>query len=667
MDVPESQSGFAIEWVRKRDGDIARFEPEKLALSLRHANDDLTRPHSESTVAELAKMAVFFVQSHLSGDVVATEEIAECLEKSLGETGHEELAVGYARYRERKFSAEQTLRVHPDPCAETESTPQESYWSKSRLIASLRARLNLDVRRAREIASQVERIVMRSRMERLSAGLIRALANDELARWELRERLLPLGQVQVGVSELRRHLFQPIGSSLASWLVARRVWRDYSLHEIVSRDVSDVVCRGVLDVHCLSAPSCLAASCVDCGGLIRQAHRARDSIADFGTRFVQALDVSSTLIAIDRLESWLALVAEPADTPSTLAELWWNELHPRLRLSPVQCVLNLYGNIPASLGFTWGAGPLFNQQPLSAEREFAGAVALEILGLFQRDAGDLPNLRIDWHWSTSHDPVQMAILNRVMRMISEGLALAIVFEREPLPLGEGVRRSADVVRPVLDFIGLNLPLVWRDAGSPRSLPALSEGLIQTVHQAVRAAVQRREYMRRLPVRFDSQLTDSATLALYPIGLDWTVQQLMGRGLAEDEGALKLAETLVRNLSQAAEREARHFALSIVIDHPQPNPLRDDPAEGPEDPTRIPGLVPTSGHYKWRRQIYAGGRLHGIVQAGTLPVRVSATSTQNDGELEETLDWACRNTDAVRLLLVPGRSKESQSVVAWPQA
>src|SRR5262249_41612494 len=126
----------------------------------------------------------------------------------------------------------------------------------------------------------------------------------------------------------------------------------------------------------------------------------------------------------------------------------------------------------------------------------------------------------------------------------------------------------DVIRPVLDYIGVSLPLVWRDAGSPHALPALEEGLYQAVQLAVRVAIQRREFARRLnqpPLQVSA--TDHAIAAIYPLGLDWTVHQLIGKGMAEDEGALKLGETLVRYLRDFAEREARHFALGVVIDHP----------------------------------------------------------------------------------------------------
>ena len=42
-------------------------------------------------------------------------------------------------------------------------------------------------------------------------------------------------------------------------------------------------------------------------------------------------------VAIEGLEAWLTLVAEPKDSPAKLAELFWTELQSRMRSSPIQC------------------------------------------------------------------------------------------------------------------------------------------------------------------------------------------------------------------------------------------------------------------------------------------------------------------------------------------
>ena len=578
-------SSAHVVWIRKRNGDVVRLEPEKLAQSLQHAAEDLVEPLTVDAVGELTQMALFFLRSNVTGSVASADEVADWVEKSLRETSQTGLADSYARYRQQKSWCQTALSVVPDGIELESEQAMPTFWDKSRIVQSLRLRLNLDPRRARAIASHVERCVIRCRFDRLTTSLIREIVNTELLRWAVVQRLTTPGQVRISTSQLKKELIRSGGPCLADARLTRQVWHDFSLHEIVSRDAADAERRGLLFMEGLEAPASLCAACVDCGSLVKQSIGCRESLTQFGRHLAHAIESCSRLLAIDRVESWLALVAEPADTAAKLAEQFWNELCSRLRYSSIPCVVNLYGGMPQGVDIELGAGPLFHQQPLSAEREFAGAVAQELLDLFRRDSAEWPGLRLDWHWYAAPDPVQTALIGRILRVIEEGHRVAIVFDREPTPLGEGLRRVHDVIRPVLDYIGLSLPVVWRDAGSPRSLPALEDGLRQAVQLAVHAAVQRREFVRRLPRRGEMLALDHAITAIYPIDLDWTVRQLVGKSIGEDEGALKLGETLVHYLHDFAEREARHFALGTVVDHPTDIPQRKPVAGEGDSRTR----------------------------------------------------------------------------------
>lgn len=660
-----------MEWIRKRDGEVVRFELEKLARSLLLAAGDSGQLHAPDAVVELARMACFFVRANVAGEIIGSEDAAEWIEKSLRETAHTGLADSYSRYRQRKLWAHSSLIVEREPSEPGDPDKvQPTYWDKSEIVQALRVRLNLDARRSRDIASQVERAVLAGKFANVTTDLIREIVNNELQRWGIEERLAPLRQVRISTADLKRQLAGPAGPSVVSRLVTGRIWRDFALNEVVSRDIADADRRGLVRIHGLESPATLAASCVDCCALVRQAQGSRESITQFGSQLARAVESTATLIAIEGLEPWLTLVAEPKDSPAKLAELFWVELQSRLRNSPIHCVLNLYGGLPQSGNFAVGAGPLFSQQPLSAEREFAGAVAQEVLGLFQRDGGEWPNLRVDWHWYLAPDPVQSALIQRIIRVIAEGLSVAIVYDRGPIPLGEGLRRLGESIRPVLDYIGVSLPHLWRDAGSPRSLPALEDGLRQTIQLAVRAAVQKREFVRRLPNPSDASTMDLAVAAIFPIGLDWTVRQLVGKGFAEDEGALKLAETLVRYLREAAEREARHFALGVVIDSPTPCQFADAPpsAKYESDEGQITeGMNSSTRNTGLRRQIHATGRLHAVAQAGTLNWSRADAPLDNIERLMETIDWACRSSELVRLRLVADRQIAAQSMVSWPES
>jgi hypothetical protein len=661
-------SPATIDWIRKRDGEVVRLEVEKLAQSLEYAAEQLNAPLlAQETVFELARMAVFFLRSHASTQVASSDDVAEWTEKSLRETGNSALADQYADYRRRKLWAQHSLAVMSDEPADDESSATRKVWDKSRIVQVLRTRLLLDTRRSRMIASQIERYVIRSRFDRLTTRLIRELVNGELAKWNLSPRLTTPGEIQIWTSQLKRALAGPAGLAGASLELTRRVWHEFSLHELVSRDVANAERRGLISVQGLGAPSTLAAVPMDCGSLARQSLGFRHSIVQFGELLARSIGSCSRVLAIDRVESWLALVAEPGDTAGRLAEQFWNELWSRLRYCSLPCVLNLYGGMPPGADAAHGVGPLFSQQPLSAEREFAGAVSREILDLFRRDAGEWRNLRLDWHWVRAPDPVQTALRGHIARVVDEGHHVAIAFDREPAPLGEGLRRLREVARPVLDYVGVSLPVLWHDAGCPRSLVALEEGLRHALGLAVRAAVQKREFIRRLPSGAHQSAVDQALVAIYPIGLDWTVRQLVGRGGGEDEGALKLCETIVQFLRDSAGREARHFALGVVIDHPVDTPRQANGESRLGEPDqRICGLVPTGDNVGMRRRIHAAGRLHTIAQAGTVSYLRNPQVRESHDQLIDLLEWTLRNTDLVRLQFTSNRPSHDQALVEWPE-
>ncbi len=666
-----SSKQSAPDWVRKRDGEVVRFELDQLTRALQFATDDIGQNLSPDELVELARMASFFVQANVNSEVVGSEEISEWVEKSLREIGQELLTESFAKHHERKAWARNSLWVKADESFHESSATESTPWNKSRIVKSLRARANLDTRRARDIASQVERAVLRGRFVTLTTNLVRELVNNELIRCGHTKLLTPSRQVRIGTAELSRQLALPGGPANLGRFVRERIWREYSLDEVISTDVAEAVRRRLLLIHNLGSPANLAASCVDCGSLARQAQGSRASITQFGTQLSRSLGSSSLIVAIDRVEYWLTMVAEPGDTPSKLAEMFWLELNSRLRHSPVQCVLNLYGGLPQGMDSHLGAGPLFSQQPLSTECEFAGAVCQEILGWFQRDAADWPNLRVDWHWYPQPDAVQTALVQRIMRVIAERHSVGISFERGSVSVGDGLRRVGSAVRPVLDFVGVSLPIIFRDAGSPRSLPALEDGLRLTIQLAVRAAVQKREFLRRLASSVDVVAVDAAVVALCPIGLDWTVRQFVGRSFVADEGALKLAESLVRFVRETAEREARHYSLGIVVDSRCDVPAYESSASNRGEPTgeddSLEGLRPVANEIGLRRLVHSVGRLHAVAQAGTLTLDQIASTDRIADSLLETIEWACRSTEVVRLNFTPNRSLSNQTLVPWPES
>jgi hypothetical protein len=255
---------------------------------------------------------------------------------------------------------------------------------------------------------------------------------------------------------------------------------------------------------------------------------------------------------------------------------------------------------------------------------------------------------LDWHWSAGEDRESAGLKRRIGRLIAEGYALSVSFDRGAVPLAEGLQRGPDAARGVLDYIALSLPLIWRDAGSPRVLSAIEDGLARTVQLAVRAAVQRREFLRRVGPHPPAPALDQAALALSVLGLDWTIQQWAGKSIAEDGGALKLALNLIELLRHLAEREARFFGLAVVLDAPpDAASVRSAPPISPRESRGdlIIGLHPWNARIGPRAQIHAAGQLHAVARAGTFTCPRDALSGD---EIESLIDWTLHNTSLNRL-------------------
>jgi hypothetical protein len=149
-----------------------------------------------------------------------------------------------------------------------------------------------------------------------------------------------------------------------------------------------------------------------------------------------------------------------------------------------------------------------------------------------------------------------------------------------------------------------------------------------------------------------------------------VRQLVGKGFAEDEGALKLAETLVRYLREAAEREARHFALGVAIDCPAPCQVGVSTPSSEierENGQRTEGMNSCGRNIGLRRHIHAAGRLHSVAQAGTLTCPRAPAPLENMDRLMEIIDWACRSSELVRLRLLADQQPAAQALVSWPES
>src|SRR5260370_34144560 len=95
-------------WVRKRNGTLVRFDPDKISPALFAAAENLGQPNA-FLARELADGVVHFLAAESAEQPPTTTQIAESVVKTVRELGHPALAQAFAdgaRIRARRHQPE---------------------------------------------------------------------------------------------------------------------------------------------------------------------------------------------------------------------------------------------------------------------------------------------------------------------------------------------------------------------------------------------------------------------------------------------------------------------------------------------------------------------------------------------------------------------------------
>lgn len=638
-------------WLRKRDGRVVRFEPAKLAKSIQRAARSIGLDLTQPAAAELARVTIYFLEKHCTAEIPSHDDVAEWVQKCLHETGQESIAAAYGRHRERCQWARQALVVVRRGAAPVQ--PPE-YWEKSRIAASLRADTKLDPSVAADLAATVERSVLASGLTQVTTDLLRAWVNNELTTRGLSERLAPPRQIELSTVELQELLRSPVDPPTLGRTVARKVWQSFMLSEVFSSEIAEAHARGLLRLQHLGAPAQLAATAIDTGSHARRSEGPIDAVCRISRQLAGHVASTVGLVALDAPDATLACLDPGGETAENIAAELWQEVVSRVRNTDCRCVLNLYGRVPQQVSAGLGAGPLFPSGPKPEQMRFAAQIADHLLGLVRRDAQDVRQVRVDWHWrAASGSPLTEdqidAPTRRALRMAVDGHAVSLVCDRGIPPLGDGLSGTRPTA--ALQFISLSLPACWRGRGTPASTDAVLDAITSAAPILVRAGLQKREFVRRHLAGVDAALVDRAALVVGPAGLDWIVRHILGRGMAENESATSFAGQLVRQLRSALEREARAFSLPIRIDCWSSDTLVDSLESGHGDEYLV-GLSPWAPAAGMRQQIAAAGRVHAAAGGGTLLCPLSESSSPTTEKLANLMQWAAEHSDLTRVRWIP---------------
>ena len=88
--------------VTKRDGAVAEFNIAKISAAITKAFDALKKPYHPSVMDMLALRVTAEFESKIKNDLIAVEDIQDCVEKVLSEAGYADVAKAYILYRKQR-------------------------------------------------------------------------------------------------------------------------------------------------------------------------------------------------------------------------------------------------------------------------------------------------------------------------------------------------------------------------------------------------------------------------------------------------------------------------------------------------------------------------------------------------------------------------------------
>ncbi len=251
----------AVTEIRKRDGRVVPFDKNRIGEAIFQAAKSVGN-EDRHMASELAEVVSLFIAKTYGGEMPGIDRIQDAVEKVLTETGHVETAEAFRKYRHERDRKRKALEVRREP-EETlfdvplvDAAANESIgaWERCKIASALEKEAMMHSETAREIARAVELKVFSSGIRRVSTSLIRALVDNELferglSMYQQRQRILGMPTY-----DLEKVLLAEPGNSTRR--VADTVMRQFTLHSVLTPDVSKAHMEARIHVSGVEDPSC---------------------------------------------------------------------------------------------------------------------------------------------------------------------------------------------------------------------------------------------------------------------------------------------------------------------------------------------------------------------------------------------------------------------------
>jgi anaerobic ribonucleoside-triphosphate reductase len=259
--------------VRKRDGQVLRFERDKIADAIFKAAESVGG-QDRSIAERLTDEVILHLFATRGPDLPSVEEVQDAIEKVLIERGHARTAKAFILYRHERAKRRGEAKTRPEVDAEAkdralEIDPTElalfvrtsdddmAQWSKRRIVSAMVREAGVPEATARVISDEVEDIILNSKVALITVSLVRELVNAKLIEHGLedaRKRHARLGVPLYDAEKIitwrnRENANIPHNPEATNMTLAEAINKQYALLKVFSQDVADAHARGDIHLH----------------------------------------------------------------------------------------------------------------------------------------------------------------------------------------------------------------------------------------------------------------------------------------------------------------------------------------------------------------------------------------------------------------------------------
>ena len=583
-----------IREVRKRDNRVVPFDKTKIADAI-YAAFRSVGEGDRSLAQELASAVIHFLEGKFAGTIPGIEDIQDVVETVLIEMGHTRAAKAYILYRQKRAMMRETLQVRKALSGESAVVDEDaedwgdkerrlpevdqgaegaSSWQKSKIAAALIREADLDPSVAQEVASNVERKVLNSGMQRLSTSLIRELVDNELFERGFSAKLqkqapisLPkynLEQIIFGTDAKEGFTFPKTPLEIRN-IISSRILQEYSLQEVFTPNIANAHNDGRIFIHRLSDPMRLSRFRWHLPPPGISLARLDSSPDDFASpAYADVGDLSRSLSHLShffseeiRISGLGNALMDPPTRAASTAERARAALERLSQMDERPDIALEFDLSPNALPWFDALSELARTRP----RRFLLAIRVEP-DIFRNTEGE-------------------AVLRRVAGLYGMGERIEFLPAVERVGEGEegpaGLPRGTSVFRANAAKITINLPHAACRSGRDRRSSMETE-IDEVLSLAVRGHLERRRFIEKLSASRESPLWDllgwrgetplisseEMVFSVGLVGLNECVKYLTGSELHQDPVAAALGLDLVKEIDRKLRREERSLGIRLAL-------------------------------------------------------------------------------------------------------